>query len=111
MRYRPEKTREALRYRGFLESSGIHWNNIWCRGPDSNRQAVRRRIFVTPRLSTPRTLAWARVRALDYAFAIAARRVRTLRAALGAPRLVSTPSAPPLRAAAGLARRCLGARR
>lgn len=48
---------------------------LWCRGPDSNRQAVRRRIFVTPRLSTPCVLAWTRVRALDYAFAVAKRRV------------------------------------
>jgi hypothetical protein len=47
--------------------------NLWCRGPDSNRQAVKRRIFFTPRLSTPRIPGGMPVRALDYAFTIAAR--------------------------------------
>jgi len=37
-----------------------------------NRQAVKRRIFVTPRLSTPTIPGGILVRALDYAFAIAA---------------------------------------
>jgi hypothetical protein len=45
---------------------------LWCRGPDSNRQAVKRRIFVTPRLSTPTIPGGILVRALDYAFTIAA---------------------------------------
>jgi hypothetical protein len=49
------------------------WKNLWCRGPDSNRQAVKRRIFFTPRLSTPRIPGGMPVRALDYAFTIAAR--------------------------------------
>jgi hypothetical protein len=65
----------------------------WCRGPDLNRQAVRRRIFFTLRLSTPTRIKASSptrypirpVRALDYAFTIAHR-------ATGAPRLVSTPS-------------------
>lgn len=93
----------------------VAWEQSWCRGPDSNRQAVKRRIFFTLRLSTPSAKSVAlraNVRALDYAFAIAlapspARADR--RIALGAPRLVSTPSAPRVVATrAGLARRCLG---
>lgn len=53
----------------------------------------RRRIFVTLLLSKPAPRG--AVRALDYAFAVA--RERCCRScALGAPRLVSTPSPPPL---------------
>lgn len=65
----------------------------WCQEPDSNRQGLLRRIFVTLRLSPP---AFA-VRALDYASTMALR-------ALGPRRLVSTRSQSKL----SFARRCLG---
>ena len=66
---------------------GTRW---WCRGRESNPYGLRRGIFVTLRLSPPAPA----VRALDYAFTMAPR-------ALGAPRLVSTPS--PCRAWLGIA--------
>ncbi|VWD20150.1 hypothetical protein BCO18442_03855 [Burkholderia contaminans] len=66
---------------------------------------LRRRIFVTLLLSKPASRART-VRALDYAFAIAHGRA-CCPCALGAPRLVSTPSS---RMPRGLARRCLDAR-
>ncbi|AHI74803.1 hypothetical protein BTRA_2836 [Burkholderia thailandensis USAMRU Malaysia  len=70
---------------------------------------LRRRIFVTLLLSKPAPRG--AVRALDYAFAIA-HKPCCRSCALGAPRLVSTPSPPPLfRPLRGLARRCLGASR
>ena len=81
------KGRKALCGGGFRV---FHRKKPWCRGPDLNRQAVKRRIFVTPRLSTPTTPGGILVRALDYAFTIAV----VLLTALGAPRLVSTPSTP-----------------
>ena len=66
---------------------------------------LRRRIFVTLLLSKPAARART-VRALDYAFTVARGRDRCP-CALGAPRLVSTPSS---RMPRGLARRCLDAR-
>lgn len=66
---------------------------------------LRRRIFVTLLLSKPASRART-VRALDYAFTVARGRDRCP-CALGAPRLVSTPSS---RVPRGLARRCLDAR-
>jgi hypothetical protein len=66
---------------------------------------LRRRIFVTLLLSKPASRVRT-VRALDYAFAIAHGRA-CCPCALGAPRLVSTPSS---RMPRGLARRCLDAR-
>ncbi len=66
---------------------------------------LRRRIFVTLLLSKPASRART-VRALDYAFTVACGRDRCP-CALGAPRLVSTPSS---RMPRGLARRCLDAR-
>lgn len=70
---------------------------------------LRRRIFVTLLLSKPAPRG--AVRALDYAFAIA-HEPCCRSCALGAPRLVSTPSPPPLLLPLrGLARRCLGASR
>lgn len=66
---------------------------------------LRRRIFVTLLLSKPASRART-VRALDYAFTVARGRDRCP-CALGAPRLVSTPSS---RMPRGLARRCLDAR-
>lgn len=65
---------------------------------------LRRRIFVTLLLSKPASRART-VRALDYAFTVARGRDRCP-CALGAPRLVSTPSS---RMPRGLARRCLDA--
>lgn len=65
---------------------------------------LRRRIFVTLLLSKPASRART-VRALDYAFTVARGRDRCP-CALGAPRLVSTPSS---RIPRGLARRCLDA--
>lgn len=65
---------------------------------------LRRRIFVTLLLSKPASHART-VRALDYAFTVARGRDRCP-CALGAPRLVSTPSS---RVPRGLARRCLDA--
>jgi len=53
----------------------------WCLGRESNPYGLRRGIFFTLRLSPPA----AAVRALDYAFTMAP-------CAVGAPRLVSTPS-------------------
>lgn len=112
---RNRKGRKALCRSESVDLCGTCRKIFWCRGPDSNRQAVKRRIFFTPRLSTPLAKSFAlsaNVRALDYAFAIArapspARADR--RTALGAPRLVSTPSTPRVVATrAGLARRCLG---
>ncbi len=50
---RKEKTREALCSRGFLPFCGTDRNILWCPGPESNRQAVKRRIFITLRLSKP----------------------------------------------------------
>lgn len=66
---------------------------------------LRRRIFVTLLLSKPASRART-VRALDYAFTVARGHDRCP-CALGAPRLVSTPSS---RVPRGLARRCLDAR-
>ena len=56
-------------------------DKTWCLGRESNPYGLRRGIFFTLRLSPPA----AAVRALDYAFTMALR-------AVGAPRLVSTPS-------------------
>jgi hypothetical protein len=68
---RAESALEALLHQGFKEFTAIKWKTLWCRGPDSNRQAVKRRIFVTPRLSTPTIPGGILVRALDYAFTVA----------------------------------------
>lgn len=71
---RNRKGRKALCRSESVDLCGTCRKIFWCRGPDSNRQAVKRRIFFTPRLSTPSAKSFAlsaNVRALDYAFAIA----------------------------------------
>ena len=111
--FQDEKAPKTFNLRGFLDNLRLPEILVWYRGPDLNRQAVRRRIFITLRLSTPtsnktpstKTTLIKTVRALDYAFTIA-------QCAAGAPRLVSTPSyRKPLNSAftTGLARCCLGA--
>jgi len=85
----------------------------WCRGPDSNRQAVKRRIFVTLRLSTPSaSTRKANVRALDYAFAIAMRVLHAHRLRRPPSSLYTFRAFRPASAGkkTGLARRCLVAR-
>ena len=89
------------------------WENGWCRGPDSNRQAVKRRIFVTLRLSTPSaSTRKANVRALDYAFAIAMRVLHAHRLRRPPSSLYTFRAFRPASAGkkTGLARRCLVAR-
>jgi len=91
--FQDEKAPKTFNLRGFLDNLRLPEILVWYRGPDLNRQAVRRRIFITLRLSTPtsnktpstKTTLIKTVRALDYAFTIA-------QCAAGAPRLVSTPS-------------------
>jgi len=77
-------------WRGFSEHIGTSRNILWCPGPDSNRQAVRRRIFFTLHLSMPAAkpvkTELRSVRALDYAFAIA-----SCRASRGATERIRRP--------------------
>jgi hypothetical protein len=66
------RTQQQMQISGRRSRRPSEGKNLWCRGPDSNRQAVKRRIFFTPRLSTPCIPGGMPVRALDYAFTIAA---------------------------------------
>lgn len=101
-----QKTRERSISRGFSGLHGIAWKRSWCRGPDLNRQANQGGGFSSHCFFRSRRRERDAVRALDYAFAVARGRDRCP-CALGAPRLVSTPSS---REPRGLARRCLDAR-
>ena len=94
----PKGTKNSARPRssGVLRNTSAQTGTCqWCPGPDSNRQAVRRRIFITLHLSMPATctaltspfVRWTMPSPLRSAHQFSA-----CRAALGAPRLVSTPS-------------------
>lgn len=87
----------------FIESNRVGRSMVPGTGLEPASQ-LRRRIFVTLLLSKPASRART-VRALDYAFTVARGRDHCP-CALGAPRLVSTPSS---RVPRGLARRCLDA--
>ena len=51
--FQDEKAPKTFNLRGFLDNLRLPEILVWYRGPDLNRQAVRRRIFITLRLSTP----------------------------------------------------------
>lgn len=102
-----KKTRERCISRGFFTPSSNRIASTQSMVPGTGLEPasqLRRRIFVTLLLSKPASRART-VRALDYAFTVARGRDRCP-CALGAPRLVSTPSS---RMPRGLARRCLDA--
>ncbi|CAD9219893.1 hypothetical protein BCEN4_1560024 [Burkholderia cenocepacia] len=88
-----QKTRERCISRGFFTPSSNRIASTQSMVPGTGLEPasqLRRRIFVTLLLSKPASRART-VRALDYAFTVARGRDRCP-CALGAPRLVSTPS-------------------
>lgn len=93
MRRAQQKTRERCISRGFFTPSSNRIASTQSMVPGTGLEPasqLRRRIFVTLLLSKPASRART-VRALDYAFTVARGRNRCP-CALGAPRLVSTPS-------------------
>lgn len=80
---------------------------MWCPGPDSNRQAVKRRIFITLNLSKP---AIRRLPFVRWTMPSPLHATRAFRAASGRrpPSSLYTFQKRPLRPVSGLARRCLG---
>jgi hypothetical protein len=91
----------------FRHSMYYYGNLTWCPGPDSNRQAVKRRIFVTLNLSKPAMCASPFVR---WTMPSPWHAARAFRAASGRrpPSSLYTFQKRPLRPVSGLARRRLG---